>query len=819
MAGTVHYARSVNLIRDFRYALRTLRSAPGFTSAAVLTLALGIGANTAVYSVVDGVLLHPLPFPEADGLVKLYQQTANGGKESISYPNLLDWQKRNQTFEGMAGMLTELATLKVRDQPEQLAGMRVSSNFLAVLKLQPVIGRMFTEQEDKRGAAPVVLLGEDFWRQRFGADRGIAGRTLTINGRATTVLGVVPSSVRMNRGNRSFVNDYFAPLGQEDDALFYQRDTGYGTEGIGRLKSGVTFRQARADMAKIGDELKAEYQDADAGSWPQLIPYVTDVSGDLHPTVLALVAAVCFVLLIACTNIANLTLARSVTRSQEFAVRMAMGAGRGALVRQILVESAVLSIGAGGLGVLLAAWATDAALAVLPSALPPVVQVGINSRVLIFSLGVSLFAGMLFGLAPAMRAGAVNLHESLKQGGRGAIHGRYRIQRTLIVAEIAMTMVLLVGAGLMMRSLQNLWDTNPGFDPEHLVVFYTGLSGAHAATPKAIYQSFREVNDRLSALPGVEAASVEIGGLPYQGNSTVGFHREGEAKDQFKEANFYAVGPDHFRTMGIALLRGRDFTRQDTADHPLAVIVDEALARKTFPGQDPLGKRLITGLDVKRPAEIVGVVRHVRHGSLDSDEGMQFYFSYMQLPDELLKLATKGIGCVVRSPLDPAALMVSARKALAAFDPDQAVYDERTMSKAISQSLAKRRFSLAVLGAFAATALLLALVGIYGVISYFVNQRSNEIGVRLALGAQRRDVLAGVLTDGGKLGAIGIALGLAGSAVLTRLLRSQLFEVSPLDPATYAASAAALLALAILACYLPARRAVRIDPMAALRCE
>ncbi len=821
----------MDTILDLRYALRKLAKNPGFTFVAVLTLALGIGANTAIYSVIDGVLLHPVPFPEADRLVALFQKARNEEKNSVSYPNLLDWQKQSQTFEGIAGGLNQSVTLTGHGQPEELMDILVSSNFFSVLRVNPVLGRTFTAAEDEREAAPVAMLGEDFWRRRFGADPKMVGQTLTLNGRPYTIIGIVPASVRLERDGNSFKNDAFLPLGQETDPFFYRRGVGYGTIGLGRLKPGVTVAQAQAEMSTISDNLAKAYPEDDGDVQANLIPFTKDVIGDLRPTLFALGAAVGFVLLIACTNIANLALARSAGRSQEFAVRMALGAGRGRLVRQLLTESAVLSIGAGALGVLIADWSTDAALRVLPSALPAISNVAINPRVLLFSFAVSALTGVLFGLVPALKAAGVNLQDSLKQGGRGAVRGRYRIQHALIVAEVALTLVLLVGAGLMMRSLQKLWNVSPGFNPDGVLMFYTGLSGEHAANPAAIRAAFGEINDRLSALPGVDAASVEIGGLPFLGNTTLEFRSENdplpstaaERSGGIRLAHFYAVGPDHFKAMGIPLLRGRPFTRQDAADHPLVVIVDEELARTVFPGQDALGKHIAIGLYDNRRAEIVGIAGHVKHSGLDLDATAtgraQMYSPYGQLPDTFLTLAANEITGIVRSKIAPAVLLSSIRKELGNFDGGRAVHNERMMTEAISESLASRRFSLMVLGAFAGTALLLAMIGIYGVVSYFVSQRTSEIGLRLALGVQPRDVFLDVLGEGGKLGAIGVALGLAGSVALTRLMASMLFGISATDRITFAGAAILLFGLTMLACYLPARRAVRIDPMAALRCE
>jgi len=816
----------MNTIQDVRFALRTLANKPGFTCLAVLTLALGIGANTAIYSVIDGVLLHPIPFSEPERLVALYQKTHSSQKNAVSYPNLLDWQHQSQTFEAIAGVRDDGFTLTTHGQPEPVMGLMVSSNFFSVLRVQPLLGRTFTREEDQRGAQPVALLGEEFWKRRFSADPQIIGQTLMLDGREYAIIGIVPAIVRMEWSHDSFFNDVFTPIGQYDDPLFYNRGTGNETAGLGRLKPGVTLAQAQAEMKTIMTNLATAYPDEDANTEANLISFKQDAVGDLQPTLLALWAAVGFVLLIACANVANLTLARSESRTQEFAVRMALGAGRGRLIRQLLTESAVLSIGAGVVGLLIASWTTDAAVAGLPSVLPAISHIDINGRVLLFAFGVSALTGVLFGVAPAVRASGMSLQQSLKQGGRGAIRGRYHLQHALIIAEVALTLVLLVGAGLMIRSLQKLWNVSPGFNPEGVLTFYTGVSGPHASSPDAIRAALREVNDRLAGLPGVEWASLEIGGLPFLGNTTVGFLSEDDPQTSKRRdmriAHFYAVGPDHFAAMGIPLLRGRSFTRQDTANSPLVVIVDEELARQVFPGQDAIGKHIRDTLS-DRPAEIIGIAGHVKHSGLDSDatsaERAEFYFSYMQLPDNILPLVAKAFAGIVRSKTAPTTVMSSIRKELAAFDNGRAVNGEKLMTDAIAASLAKRRFSLIVLGAFAAAALVLSIIGVYGVVSYFVSHRTNEIGLRIALGAQERNIFLGVLGEGGKLGAIGIALGLAGSAALTRLMASMLFGIGATDLITFASAAMLLFALTLLACYIPARRAMRIDPMAALRCE
>ena len=814
------------MLQDLRFALRTFRKNLGFMCTAVVTLALGIGANTAIYSIIDGALLHPIPFPDPDRLVILYQAGRSSEKNSVSYPNLLDWQRRTQTFEAIAGWRNDGFTLTGRGAAEQLIGTMISANFFSVLRIQPLLGRTFTKEEDQRGAAHVALLGEDFWRRRFAGDRNIVGQTLRLDGRDYTVIGIMPASVRLDRAKNTFFNDVFVPIGQYDSPLFYNRGTGDNTRGLGRLKAGVTLAQAQAEMDAIMRNLEAEYPDDNASTRANVVSFKQDVAGDLRPTLLALGAAVGFVLLIACTNVANLALARSTSRLQEYGVRIALGASRARLMRQVLTESAVLSFAGGAVGVLIASWCTDAALLVLPSALPPVAQVQINSRVLLFSFAVSLFTGILFGFAPAFKAAGLSVQENLKQGGRGTIKRRYRMQNALIITEIALTLVLLIGAGLMIRTLRNLWNVNPGFNPEGVLVFYTGLSPQRASSPEKIRAAFQEINERLAAVPGVEAASVQVGGLPFVGNTTVSFSSENESDTsrvrEMRTAHFYAVGPDHFRAMGIPL-RGRSFTNQDTDKSPLVTVVDEELARTVFPGQDPIGKRIRVNLFGRRPAEIIGVAGHVKHAGLDADATdkarMEYYFPVTQLPDIILPLAVNGIAGIVRSKAAPETLMRSIRTELAAFDSGRAVGSEQLMTDAIAVSLAPRRFSLVVLGAFAVMALVLSLIGIYGMVAYFVSQRTNEIGVRMALGAQPRDIFYGVLQEGGKLGLIGVVIGLAGAAALTRLMTSFLFGISPTDVVTFASAAILFFVLTLLACYIPARRAVRVDPMTALRCD
>ena len=521
----------VDTLQDVRFALRGFRRNSGFTFAALLTLALGIGANTAIFSVIDAALLHPIPFPEPERLVTLRQKTARKDDASVSYPNLLDWQQRAQSFEGIAGVRGDSFTLTGRGEPEQLTALTVSSNLLSVLRARPLLGRMFNKDEDRRHAAPVALLGENYWRRRFAADPKILGQALRLNGRDYAVIGIAPATVaRLHLGNDPDFTpaDVITPIGQNDTDIFYNRGVGDNTAGVGRLRPGVTLGQARAEMDAIMRHLAAEYPDADGDAGVSAVSYRQVLAGNLEPVLIALGAAVGFVLLIACTNVANLVLARSAGRSQEFGIRVALGAGPGRLMRQLLTESVLLALAGGALGLLIASWLTGGALAVLPSVLPDDSEVQINGRVLLFTFAVSVLTGVLFGFAPAFKAGAANLQQTLRQGGRGLLTARRGPQYVLIVSEVALTLILLVGTGLMLRTLHNLWSVPPGFDPQNLLVFYSGLSPDRTASPEKTRAAIGELNNRLRALPGVETAAVAAGGLPFIGNTSVAFAREDE---------------------------------------------------------------------------------------------------------------------------------------------------------------------------------------------------------------------------------------------------------------------------------------------------
>ncbi|HEV2420746.1 MAG TPA: ABC transporter permease [Candidatus Acidoferrales bacterium] len=813
-------------LQDLRYAVRVLAKSPAFAIIAVLTLALGIGANTALFSVVNGVLLNPLPYPEPERLTSLYSHTKQFQYSSISYPNFLDWQRDNRSFSALAAWRGDDFNLTGMGEPERLRAEMVSADFFSILGVQPVIGRLIETQDDHAGAAPVVVLSQGFWKRKFGSSPQLIGQTISLNGTAYTVIGIIPASFYFT-GNNFRLSDVYVPLGQWTDSTFLDRRVGMGMDAVGRLKGSVTLTQARADMDRVAQALAQAYPDADKGSGITVLPLKQDMVGDVAPLLYILLGAVGFVLLIACVNIANLLLARSTGRSREFAIRAALGAGRWRVVRQLLTESILLSVTGGILGLLLAAWGTRAAIAVLPQALPRSGSIGLDMKVLLFTLGVSLFAGILFGLAPAVKASHSNLHESLKEGGRGSSGARHRMQGIFVVAETALALILLVGAGLMIRSLVQLWLVNPGFQPHNLLTFGIAFSPElMKAPPDQLRSEAVQLDTALEAIPGVEYASATGGGQPMQGDSELPFWHANEpppkSDTDMDWSLFYLCQPDYLKAMGTPLLSGRFISAQDTIHAAPVIVIDENFAKKYFPGQDPVGQRINLGLLGVQP-EIVGVAGHVKHWGLDENSKSpvlaQLYFPLSQVPDKFMPLMSKGATFVMRTRLNPDAVLPSIRHAIEQVSSEQVMYGAETMDDTIARSLAARRFAMILLGVFAALALILACVGIYGVISYLVGQRTHEIGVRIALGAQRSDVLRLVLGQGTKMALIGVAVGIAVALGLTRLMANQLFGVSAHDPLTFGGVAVVLILVALAACYLPARRAMRVDPIVALRYE
>ena len=815
------------LLQDLRYGFRILVKSPGFTVVAVVTLALGIGANTALFSVINGVLLSPLPFPEPDQLVTLHENKPNFEGGSVSYPNFRDWQKDNHTFSALAVGRTYAFSLTGIGEAEQVGGEFISSDFFPVLGVQPVIGRTFAQDEEQVGAGPVALISAGLWQRKFSSAPDILGRSITLDAKDYTIVGVISANFHlMIPGFRD--TEVYAPVGQWSNPLLLQRGAGLGFHGIGRLKAGVTIAQARADMEGVTRNLANAFPDADKGISAKLTPLKEQMVGHVRPLLLVLLVAVGFVLLIACVNVANLSLARSTSRTREFAVRAALGATQGRVVRQLLTESVLLAVVGGGLGLLLAAWGTRAALGVLPAALPRAEQVGLDPHVLLFTVGISLLAGVLFGLMPALKTSQPDLHETLKQGGRGASGTRHRAQGAFVVVEMALALVLLIGAGLTIRSLMKLWSVDPGFNPHNVLTFGLSLPPSMmGADPDTVRAAFREFDDKLASVPGVQAVSQTWGAIPLSGDDEQLFWLEGQPKpaneNDMNWAIDYIVEPDYLKGMGIPLLRGRFFTPQDNEHSPLVVVVDEVFARKYFPNQNPVGKRINVNRS-SRLAEIVGVVGHVKQWGLAADDQQslrsELYIPCLQMPNEFVAMTPSGSAVVVRASRDTSAgLLDSIRHISAQMSNQQVIFGAQTMDSLISDSVASQRFSMILLVVFAVLALLLASVGIYGVISYVVGQRGHEIGIRIALGARPRDILRLILGRGGKLAGFGVAVGLAAALGLTRLMASLLYGVGATDPLTFAAVAVLLTLVALTACYVPARRATKVDPMVALRYE
>jgi predicted permease len=814
------------LLQDLRYGARMLRKNPGFTLVAVLTLALGIGANSAIFSVVNGVLLNPLPYPHPEQLVTLHESKPNFEFGSIPYPNFRDWQKDNRTFSSMAISRRIAFSLTGVGEAEQVRARFISSDFFSTVGVNPVLGRDLAPGEDEIGAAPLALISAGFWKRKFGSSPDVLGKSLTLDGRSYTIVGVVPANFDLFLRSLQ-VAEIYVPIGQWNNPMLPKRGAGLGFHGIARLKPGVSIEQARADMSEVTRNLTAAYPDDDKGVGASLIPLKQDMLGDVQPILLVLSAAVAFVLLIACVNVANLLLARSTGRNREFAIRSALGAGQERILRQLLTESILLALAGGALGFALAQWGTQAALKHLPADLPRAAGIGLDARVLIFTALVSLLAGTLFGLAPALKTRTPQLHHTLKEGGRGASATRHRAQSVFVIVEMAMALVLLIGAGLMIRTMTHLWNVNPGFRPENVMTFGISLPPSMMnASPEAIRAAVRELDARLAATPGVAAMAQTWESLPLGSDDEKVFWFDGQPKPaSLNDMNWtidYVVGPGYLQTMGIPLQRGRFFTAQDNERARLVVVIDDVFARKYFGDENPLGKGIVFS-DTGKRSEIVGVVGHVNQWGLDSDDTQQLraqvYIPCMQMPDAYMAMVPSGIGVVVRASNNTAGLLDSIRSTSRQMSGQQIIYGVQTMDQIIADSLAARRFSMILLGIFAALALLLSSVGIYGVISYLVGQRTQEIGIRVALGARRWDVLRLVLGHSVQMAVLGVLIGVAASLALTRLMGKMLYGVSATDPITFLAVAVILTCVALAASYIPARRAMRVDPIVALRYE
>ena len=817
-----------SLWQDLRYGLRMLRKSPGFTAVAILTLALGIGANTSLFSVVNAVLLNPLPYPHPNQLVSVDTLYSDGAHNNISYPDFLDWLRDNHSFSSLAAYKTCCGfNWTGKTDAQRLSSVEVSASFFPTLGVVPILGRNFSPSEDQLNGPPAVILSNGFWKSKFASAPDVIGKTMNLDGTDYRIAGVLPASFYFCCANFNFVpGDVYVPLGADKGFFMQDRKIHSGIWAVGRITDGITVARARADMARVARNLAATYPEADKGTGIAVTPLKQEMVGAIEPLLLILLAAVGFVLLIACVNVANLLLARSTGRAREFAIRAALGASQGRIVCQLLAESVLLAVAGGTLGLLLAWWGTTAALAVLPSTLPRANDVRIDPHVLLFTVVISLAAGILFGLAPALKTSHPDLHETLKEGGRGGSGGRYRTQGVFVIVEMALAVVLLIGAGLTIRTLARLWSVNPGFDPHDVLSFSVGLPPSIVNTnATTIRAELGQLTDKVAAVPGVTAVAL-LNEAPLTGNySGLPFWLEEKPKpaneNDMPEAIWSIVSRDYLKAMRIPLLRGRFLGPQDDTDSPRICVIDEDFAREHFGSQDPIGKHINFDLILKGQFEIVGVVGHINQHGLDESGALysEFYTPVLQLPDATIQQFASSPGYILRTAGPPNAIIGAIRNAVRDFNSKAVLFDPETMDHIVSQTLASRRFAMILLAAFAVVALLLSSIGIYGVISYIARQRTREIGIRIALGAQRRDVLRIVLGQGTKVALLGVAIGLAAAAGLTQLMTGIIYGVSATDPITFIGVAIVLTVVALVACYIPARRAMRADPMVALRYE
>jgi len=816
-----------SFIHNIRYAVRQLRNQPSFAAVAVATLALGIGANTALFSVIDGVLLSRLPYPDPERLVCLSESKPNFEYGSISYPNFRDWQKDNRAFSAMAIYRSTAFSLIGSGEPVQVSGEFVSSDLLSLLGVKPLLGRIFARGEDEIGAPPIALISAGLWRRKFNSAGDIVGKSITLDGRSFVIIGVLPPTFHFLAPSFPENREIFLPIGQWANPILPKRGAGLGIHGIGRLRPEATLEDARADMARVSGNLALAFPDTNKGIGATLVPLKQQMVGEVRPLLLILLTAVGCVLLIACANVANLLLAKSTRRSREFAIRTALGANRTQIVGQLLTESLLLALIGGAIGLLLAAWGTRAALGVLPSALPRAEQIGMDGNVLAFTTLVSLGAGILFGLTPAWKAWRSNAQETLQATSRTSSGVHHRAQRAFVVSEMALALVLLAGAGLMIRSLVQLWRVDPGFNPHQVVNFGVSLPPAMlSASPEAVRAAFRELDRQMAAIPGVEAVSQTWESLPLAGDDEKLFWLDGQPKpssdNEMNWAIHYVVGPEYLKVMHIPLLGGRFLAAQDSEHAPRVVVIDDVFAAKFFPNQDPIGKRIHVN-DSDQLTEIIGIVGHVKQWGLATDDTnslrAQFYFPWMQMPDQYIALAPAGASMLVRSSGMGPLLSGAIRAASGRMSNQQVIYGMQTMDGLVTESLSTQRFSMILLAVFAFLALALASVGIYGLVSYIVGQRTREIGVRMALGAARTDIVAMILRSSTGLALTGVMLGLFATLALTRLMARLLYGVRASDALTLILVSITLVSVALLASYLPARRAAKVDPMVALRYE
>ena len=806
-----------SIFRDIRYGLRSLLRIPGFTLVAVATLALGIGVNTAIFSVVNAVLLRELPYPDPEHLVAVWETAAQPGQDvnnrnEVAMGNFLDWRTQQTVFDGLAALNYSNVNLTGSAEPERIQGAVVTTNFFSLLGTKPIIGRGFLAEEENPDSARTMIISYGLWQRRFGSDPDVIGKTLTVNGNPVSVIGILPSTF-----------EFEFPITRQIEIWMPMRISTSNTNRqshylyvIARLRGNVSIDQAQAGMTVLANQLQQQYPETNSNRGVNLIPLQQQLVGDSRPYLRVLFAAVGFVLLIACANVACLLLARVNSRYREIAIRLALGATRWRIIRQLLTESILLA-GIGGLaGLLLAYWQTDMLVGLTPSEVPRLGEISLNGQVFAWTLAVSLATGLLFGLAPALGASKPELSESLKEGGRSVTDRRSRLRNVLVISEIALAFMLLIGAGLLIKSFLRLQHVSPGFDSKNVLTMNVSLPRQKYKENQQINSFFEQLLTKVSSIPGVEAVG-GIDPLPFGGSDgTTGFVVEGAAPQpvgERPEVGERTATSSYFRAMGIPVIRGRTFNNGDREDAPRVVMINEALAKRFWPNEDAIGKRLgFKSSDPQVWHEIIGIVGNVKHRRLDVAPKPELYFPYSQYPGTFMTL-------VVRTTSEPINAIAAIRNQVLALDPDQPIFDIKTMDERLSSSVAVNRFVMLLIGVFAALATILAAVGIYGVMAYTVSQRTHEIGVRMALGAGAHDVVGLVMARGLKLVVLGMGIGIAGALALSRVMESLLFEVSTTDPLMLGIMAAVLAAVAMLSCFLPAYKAVRIDPMIALRYE
>lgn len=801
-------------LQDLKYALRVFLKQPAFTLIAMLTLAIGIGANTTIFSVVNSILLRPLPYREPDRLAMVWMNNSriNISEDWHSYPNYEDYRNNTSTFEDIAIFNNRSFNLTGDGEPERVRGAVASSNLFPMLGVSAVMGRTFTSEEDESGKDMVAILSHGLWQRRFAGDPDILGKTIALNGANRTIIGVMPAGFRFPEKD----TEMWIPVAPSPQMKTNRNSI--WLQAIGRLKPGVTIEQAQADMSGVSDRI-IEANPNQEGYRANIVSYHQQMVGNVKPALLVLLGAVAFVLLIACTNVANLLLSRAAAREREIAIRTAIGASRARLVRQFLTESALLAVIGGGIGVIVAYWGLDALVALAPRDVPRLDQVRIDGRVLGFSLGISLVTGILFGLVPALHASKANLNESLKEGGRGTttgIQGR-KVRNSLVIIEVATALVLLIGAGLMIRSFMHLQKVDLGFNPDNLLTARVQLAGTKYRDDQAAVGFYKQLTERIEQMPNVEGAgaisTIFLSKTPNSSNFNIEGRPQPPPTEQV-EVPIDIVNQSFFTVMGVPLIRGRFFEERDGPNAPQVIIINETMARRFWPNEDAVGKRMkFASPESDDPwIEIVGVVGDVRRTGFDAEVRPETFLPHAQAP-------ARGLMMVIRTDSDPAKLTGAFRAAVRELDPNQPVFEVTTMDATLGEMMAQRRLNMILFGIFAAAALLLASVGIYGIISHNVTERTHELGVRMALGASRGDVLRLVLKQGMMLSGLGIGIGLAGAFALTRVMSSLLYGISSTDPITFVAIALILGIVALAACLIPARRATKVDPMIALRYE